>query len=316
MTIPNVSDTPIVWTDQELAVEAAVALGKFVDRRLAEPGEKYLAHIQNRRRALGLLLFKTLTGVDANHPNSQTIRAILLDDDLFDALRYVAGPPVSKDDLGVLVTREITGFSKTTVKKSDELVGQVLHLICKLADPFRFPWIADRRAARPFEVRRAIKMTMVLHASQTLATERRGYGKEVERQLEKRLIEFSFTKAKAPKKAKISAPIYYPKYPHFYGECTVHGRKVDLFIALPDGRMIPVEAKDSSSGLNSVKRILNDTAAKARHFAQAAGKNIISVALLSGVFKVESLRQAQRSGLYLVWSHDLDGFAERINAQA
>jgi hypothetical protein len=72
---------------------------------------------------------------------------------------------------------------------------------------------------------------------------------------------------------------------------------------------------DPSSGLNSVKRILNDTAAKAKHFTNAAGKNIISVALLSGVFKVESLMQAQQSDLFLVWSHDLDGFVEWIKTQ-
>ena len=59
--------------------------------------------------------------------------------------------------------------------------------------------------------------------------------------------------------------------------------------------MIAVEAKDSSSGLNSVKRILNDTAAKAKHFTNAAGKNIISVALLCGVFKVESFVHAEPS---------------------
>jgi hypothetical protein len=314
MIIPNVSNTPRVWTDQELTDQAQVALGEFVDRRLAEPGGKYLTHIQNRRRAI-VRLFKTLTGVDPNSPDTGIVRALLLDDELFDALRYVAGPPVSKDDLGVLVTRDIKGFSKTQLRKSDALPGQVLQLICKLADPYRFPWIADRRPARHHELRTAIRSTMALHAAQTLATERRGYGKLVEKRLETRLIELGFTKARTPNKAKISAPMHYPKYPQFYGECTVHGRKVDLFIALPDGRMIAVEAKDSSSGLNSVKRILNDTAAKARHFTSAAGKNIISVALLSGVFKVESLRQAQQADLYLVWSHDLDGFVEWIKTQ-
>jgi hypothetical protein len=231
-------------------------------------------------------------------------------------VRYVAGPPVSKDDLGVLVTRDIKGVTKGGLKKSDELPAQVLHLICRLADPYRFPWVADnRRPPRPHELRTAIRSTMVLHAAQTLATERRGYGRLVEKRLETRLIELGFAKQKAPNKGKISAPIHYPMFPQFYGECTVHGRKVDLFIALPNGRMIAVEAKDSSSGLNSVKRILNDTAAKARHFASEAGKTIVTVALLSGVFKVESLKKAQESELYLVWSHDLDGFVEWIKTQ-
>ena len=79
--------------------------------------------------------------------------------------------------------------------------------------------------------------------------------------------------------------------------------------------MIALEAKDSSSALNSVKRLNNDTAAKAKHFTTQAGLNIINVALLSGVFKVDSLIAGQQSGLYLVWSHDLDEFIEWVKSQ-
>ncbi len=79
--------------------------------------------------------------------------------------------------------------------------------------------------------------------------------------------------------------------------------------------MIALEAKDSSSALNSVKRLNNDTAAKAEHFARQAGKIIINVALLSGVFQLASLKSAQDAGLYLVWAHDLDGFIEWIKSQ-
>lgn len=88
-----------------------------------------------------------------------------------------------------------------------------------------------------------------------------------------------------------------------------------MFIALATGRMIALEAKDSSSALNSTKRLLNDTAAKAKHYSTEAGKNIISVALLSGVFKLSDLRAAQNAGLFLVWSHDIDNFIEWIKSQ-
>lgn len=74
-------------------------------------------------------------------------------------------------------------------------------------------------------------------------------------------------------------------------------------------------SKDSSSALNSTKRLLNDTAAKAKHYQVAAGKNVISVALLSGVFKVADLGEAQAAGLYLVWAHDLDEFVAWIGLQ-
>ena len=314
MTIPNISRTPRVWTEVELIEQAQIALNEFVDRRLAEPGGKYQAHVLARRAAI-IRLFKTLTGVDPADPSPAVVRRVLLDAEMFDALRYVTGPPVSEDDLGVLVTRSVKGFGKTEIAKSEQLPVDVLRLVCRLADPFRFPWISVGRAPSRRELRDAIQATVTLHATQSLQTERRGYGKEVERRLELRLTELGFTKVPTPNRAKIEAPIHYPTYPHFYGECTVHGRKVDLFIALPNGRMIALEAKDSSSALNSVKRLNNDTAAKARHFARAAGENIINVALLSGVFKVESLVSGQQSGLYLVWSHDLDGFIEWVKSQ-
>ena len=80
--------------------------------------------------------------------------------------------------------------------------------------------------------------------------------------------------------------------------------------------MIALEAKDSSSALNSVKRLNNDTAAKAKHFAAEGGKNIVNVALLSGVVKVESLIAAQDAGLHLVWAHDMDGFVDWIKSQS
>jgi len=37
-----------------------------------------------------------------------------------------------------------------------------LKLICRLADPFRFPWIASRRQPSKREIRQAIQATMTL----------------------------------------------------------------------------------------------------------------------------------------------------------
>ena len=341
MNIPNASLTPRTWTDSELEEEAQKALEEFVDRRLAEPSGKYLTHLKARRTSL-VRLFKLLAGVDPTNPDPAIVRRILLDTDMFDALRYVAGPPVSEDDLGVLVTRRIRGFNRTDIKFRDDVPIDVLQLICKLSDPYRFPWISAGRDPTPRELRLAITATTSLHATQSLQTERRGHGKIVEQRLELRLIELGFQKisGKTPKpkrnksksgapfeppepfrhsfpaKGRITQPSHHPAYPYFYGECQAYGRKVDLFIALATGHMIALEAKDSSSGINGKKRILNDTAAKAKKYNIEAGKTIISVALLSGVFKVSDLQEAQQSGLFLVWAHDMDGFIDWIKAQA
>lgn len=332
MTNSNVSAIPTIWTDAQLAEQAQIALEEFVERRLDEPGGRYLAHVVARRAAM-IRLFKALAGTDPLAPDPTIVRTVLLDNELFDALRYVTGPPVSEDDLGVLVTRKIEGISRTDIKVSENLPGAVLKLICRLADPFRFPWVAAGRSPSKRELRAAIQTTMTMHAAQALQTERRGYGRIVEQRLETRLVELGFIKVSGqpkqqkkslkpalatpayPPRGRITQPTHHPNFPHFYGECTVYGRKVDMFIALATGRMIALEAKDSSSSLNSTKRLLNDTAAKAKHYAAEAGKNIISVALLSGVFKLSDLKAAQDSGLFLVWAHNSDGFIEWVKAQ-
>lgn len=306
--------TPAIWSRDELVAEAQVALEEFVTRRLAEPDGLYVSHVKARRKTI-FQLFKALADITIHGPKVHAVRTILLNEELFDALRYLSGPPISEDDLGVLVTRSLRGIRKNELKRSDSLPLDVLNLINRLADPSRFPWIASGRRPSFGEVRCAIRATTALHASQSMQTERRGYGKVVERRLEGRLVELGFKKTPSPSKAKINDPIDYPTYPNFYGECNVHGRKVDLFIPLRTGRMIALEAKDSSSALNSVKRLNNDTAAKAKHFAVEGGKNIINVALLSGVFKPDHLEQAQASGLHLVWAHNVDGFINWVKDQ-
>lgn len=314
MSIPNIADTPQIWNDSELAIEAQRALDEFVDRRLAETSTSYVAHVLRHKQSI-FSLFKLLQSVDPSNPDPQSVREILLDEGMFSALRYMAGPPVSSDDLGVLVTRDVKGINKTLIRNSSTLAQEVLQLICKLADPIRLPWIGRNRLPTRRELREAVAATAVIHATQSLQTERRGFGKIVEQQLVSRLIEMGFQRETAPAKGRVTAPAHHPVYPGFYGECTVYGRKVDLLIPLKSGRIIALEAKDSSSALNSVKRLNNDTAAKARHYAVEGGKNILSVALLSGVFKLENLQNAQKSGLFLVWSHDLDGFIDWIRSQ-
>ena len=300
-------------------------------RRLAEPGGRYLAHVATRRRALFRLL-RLLAAFDPTAPDADVVRAILLDDELFDALRYVSGPPISEDDLAVVVTRSAKGMSKTDLKKSKTLAKEVLELICRLSDPVRFPWIGQKRLPSTREIRIAIQSTATLHAAQSLQTERRGFGKEVERHFERRLCALGFLKVSGqnsgkpndagtilpnfPAKAQVNQPSHHPAFPHFYGECIVYGRKVDMLIALKSVRIVALEAKDSSAAINSTKRLLNDTAAKAKHYSNAAGRNVISVALLSGVFKLNDLIAAQDSGLYVVWAHNLDGFLGWIESQS
>ena len=159
----------------------------------------------------------------------------------------------------------------------------------------------------------AIRSTAAMHAFQRLQTERRAYGKRVEAMFAHKLLSMGYEKVGTPNRSRMTAPMHFPRSRQFYGECTVYGRKTDLFIGLSDGRVAAVEAKDSSSVVNSVKRVLNDTAAKAQEWHRHAGMTIVPIALLSGVFGVNDLQRAQMAGLFLVWLHDLAPIEEWLH---
>jgi hypothetical protein len=195
--------------------EAQVALDGFVDRRLAEPEGTYATHFKARRKAL-VRLFRKLSSVDKLSPSVDLVREVIADEEMFAALRYVAGPPVSEDDLGVLVTRSVTGIAQKALAEDDALPVAVLKLICKMSDPFRFPWIPAGRLPTPREIREAIAMTSALHASQALQTERRGYGREVEQSLVARLEAMGYVKVaggRGKSKPKAGQPYFRRTHP-------------------------------------------------------------------------------------------------------
>ena len=92
----------------------------------------------------------------------------------------------------------------------------------------------------------------------------------------------------------------------FCAECQLGERKADIVIRLHDTRLLAIECKVSNSALNSVKRLNNDAAVKADYWIKQFGiSQIVPAAVLSGVFKVINLDQAQQRGLSLFGSHDL-----------
>ena len=314
MSPKNVQATPRIWSLEELQSHAQISLEEFVERRLNEPQERYTFHIRERRTAIQRLL-KALSSLDRTAPDREIVQSILLDDEMFSALRYFTGPPISADDLAVLVTKSTKSLTKTKIRNDSELSLKVLDLICRLADPLRFQWVRENRPANIHELKDAIRITETLHAVQTLQTERRSFGKELERILETHLIKNGFEKQPTRNRGKIEVPNHYPASGKFFGECTLYSRKADLLIRLSDGRILAVEAKVSASKLNSVKRVLNDTAAKAKHWHSEAGNQVVPIALLYGVFGADILLSAQNSGLFIVWAHDVKGFVDWIKSQ-
>jgi hypothetical protein len=86
-------------------------------------------------------------------------------------------------------------------------------------------------------------------------------------------------------------------------DATFARRKLQEDPALAD-RLIQ---KVSNSYTNSIKRLNNDAAVKAEVWRHDFGDmNVIPAAVLSGVYKLHNLEDAQRRGLTLLWAHSLE----------
>ena len=96
------------------------------------------------------------------------------------------------------------------------------------------------------------------------------------------------------------------EYGEYCGESVLGTRKGDIIVRL-------WECKVSNSYLNSVKRLNNDAAVKAGSWKRDFGlRQVVPTAVLSGVYKLHNLVDAQERGLTLFWAHDLKPLTEWI----
>ena len=299
---------PPRWSQAELQVEADAAKKLFRDERLLEPLEKWKKSV-DQHRALYSQLFRVYKLRDPTKLSAKDV-AELFKTGFGDALRYMAGPPISKDDLEVLAECTV---APARLAKNPKEAARIVEIIAKAVDPTRFPWIAKKRKPTPEEESSAILASAVLITAQRASTDRRSEGKTAqEAMVKKKLAAIGFAERRVRPIQTLSDA---PNPGEFSGESLVGSRRADVPIRLFDGRLMLIECKVSNSSTNSVKRLNNDAQVKAAIWHREFGTNqVVPVALLSGVFNVLNLEQAQTGGLTLFWAHRLDQMADFIKA--
>jgi hypothetical protein len=291
---------PPEWTYAELDAEAKQANSNFRVERLREPLENWKVTFDAYHKKFEKLL--DVYGVMDPSKLSPENLVEILKDGLGEVLRYIAGPPISEDDLAVLSDAKL---SPSRLAASPQAARRVIDIIVNTVDPRRFPWLVEQRLPLPEERAAAILASTVLITAQRVATSRRIESKDAQENAVKAfLIGMGFNEVK-PRTIRTLTDA--PEAAHFCAECLVGTRKADVPVRLSDGRLMPIECKVSNSALNSMKRINNDAALKAKTWRDEFGKNqVVPVAVLSGVFNVPNLIQAQESGLTIFWAHKLD----------
>jgi hypothetical protein len=299
---------PPRWTTDELREGADIAASNFRNARLS-PTAAWTGHYQHARAKFEAL-FAQLGDLDPQHFTDSAL-SLAYKGQLGEALRYLAGPPISDDDLKVIA--DVSSLASNVLAVDHEAIRKVFNVIETVIDPFRFPWVIAQRAPTQEEKSAALLASSVLLATQRIATERRSDGKtEQEGQVKDYLRTVGF--AEVPT-ATITTIVRGPGPQQFCAECHLGGRKADVILRLHDTRLMAIECKVSNSSTNSVKRLNNDAAVKATYWIEQFGsQQIVPAAMLSGVFKTLNLVQAQDRGLAIFWAHDLDQLGQFIDS--
>lgn len=302
---PGVNPPP-VWTTEQFTQDAATAIAEFREKRLQEPLEQYLEAFELHRDGVENLIEST---VDLKHLSDQAVE-LLTDPELLVAVRYLASPVISEDDLKVLAEAQLT---PSRIRADETMARRIISIVLLGLDRNRFPWVSEIREPTEAERYAAIISTAALMATQSVQTSRRTTSKnEQEDAVAAILTEFGFTEVA---RRVITNTSHLPDPGEFCRESSFVGRKADLVVRLWDGRTMPIECKVSNSSTNSVKRLNNDAAVKAVTWIQEFGRvNVVPAAVLTGVFKVHNLESAQRDGLTIFWAHNLSAMMTFIDS--
>lgn len=184
------------------------------------------------------------------------------------------------------------------------MVARIVSVISASLDRRRFAWVSEGREPDEKERHAAAMASAALIANSRAGSLRRNEGKtRQEHAVRDRLREAGLLLIKGRKMPGIREA---PNAGQFCLENKLGGVKADLVVGLWDGRVMAIECKVSNSAVNSFKRLNHEAASKAEKWRRDLGEaQVVPVAVLSGVYNLGNLLDAQRRGLTLFWAHKL-----------
>jgi hypothetical protein len=290
---------PPRWSAERIESDVASAIESFRVEREQEPLEQYGTYMDDCHGIVDELVELT---VDLSELRERAVEVVTTPG-MLDVLRFLAGPFISVDDLRVIARTTLT---PRRLQDDPDAARRVVDQVLVCIDRRRFPWVGEGREPSEPEREAAVLATATLMANERSRTLRRTESKiGQEGAVADALADAGFARVPAPRAIRTLEEA--PGPGRFCTEVEFGGRKADLVVGLWDRRRMPIECKVSNSGTNSIKRLNNDAAVKAVQWLRAFGEEqVVPSAVLSGVFKVPKLQEAQARGLTLFWAHRLD----------
>lgn len=293
---------PPNWSAEELDAARQVALARFVESWGKEGTHAYRSLFSQNEPAVRRLF--ALTQDLRDFRGEMLFQA----PELLTAARYLGGPPVSADDLETLAGMQIG--RRTT---DAALALRVEKVLRAALDPIRLPWVIENRSPREEERHAAILWTTGIWTIEQLRTQRRTQSSQRQERAVAEVLRAAGYE-ETPRLRLIDSLDQLPRGT-FMRETSVAGSKCDIPVRLHDGRLLAIECKVSNSALNSVKRLIRETGGKARLWQGVFGMQVLTAAVLSGVYKLTSLVDAQDTyGIAIFWQHDLQPLHDFVAA--
>ena len=287
---------PPSWTEQELDQERQRALTVFVSSG-GTAGRTYEEIFRETQPIVERLFEVSNNLLDFEGAVFQREHALLA------AARYLAGPPISKDDLETFV-----GSTTSRRRLADDAVARRVADILRTAwDPIRFPWLIRARNPTPQELTAAILWTAgIWSAEKTRTRLRNDSSRRQEDAAAAYLQDRGFEEAAGPRLLVNLEDLERTRFLRHASLGGEQGSTADLAIRLNDGRLLALECKVSNSSVNSIKRLIHETGHKAAAWRVLFGNRVICGAVLAGVYKLGNLLDAQNNhGVTIFWEHDL-----------
>ena len=229
--------------------------------------------------------------------------------ELLRAFLYLAGPPISNDDLKTVA--EIRSLNPSKLREDPEAVCRIVDVVRVALDRRRFPWVVEGRDPTDLERNAALLASTALMAVARVSTQRRSESNTIQEGYVAETL-MGAGLAEVPRR-EIHTLVDAPDPGQFCRESLAGTEKADFVVRLYDDRVMLIECKVSNSAVNSVKRLNHEAVGKAEKWLKDFGaRQIVPVAVISGVYKLHNLQNAQDRGLTLFWAHDLSALTDWI----
>ncbi len=309
---------PDSWTLEELRTDAAAARALFVKQRLADlQAEQQIYRAAHADYAKVVRAFLEATSDLANFTGDA-----LKNREVLNLARQLAVPPISADDLDTLTDGNFGGWLGQTTDRggrpTDAEFAAAAKIIGERIDADRARWLAEDREPTDEEREIYVEWAAAPPAAGKVMTARRSSASaRQEAATRDAAAAAGYTAVTPPSSVENPIddmePATFATAPRSLAKASMDV-PIRLKAQHPTGLLfLAIECKVSNSALNSRKRLIEVSQKRDKWDRSGRLYQYRTAAVLSGVFDVARVLEAQQDGVFIFWEHRLQDLTDFLS---